>query len=328
MRVAFWLAAAGLLLPAVPLTLNRLVDAEAGPAVRMMAFTPYATPFYVLDVLLIGGALALGWAGPRQVLAGLLVLPVLLLALHLWWLAPHYVGDNPAPAEGATPVVVMTFNLYEGNADAEQVYEVMRDRDVDVAVLPEITFGVLRDLQALGLDEDYPFQVGEPNGAVDGTMVLSRLPLGTPERLPVTFQSWQVEVGEGAEAFTMLAVHPLAPVPPAGVRPWFTENATLLAAAEAADADVVLGDFNATSDHAPMRSWRDAGWRDSLELVNAGWTSTWPANGITPYPGVSVPPVIQIDHVLVGPRFAVTASSVVDVDGSDHRAVLATVARR
>ena len=32
------LAAAGLALPAVPLTLNRLIDAEAGAAVRMMSF--------------------------------------------------------------------------------------------------------------------------------------------------------------------------------------------------------------------------------------------------------------------------------------------------
>ena len=44
----------------------------------------------------------------------------------------------------------------------------------------------------------------------------------------------------------------------------------MLAGAKASDADLVLGDFNATSDHAPMRAWKDAGWRDSLELVNAG----------------------------------------------------------
>ena len=65
--------------------------------------------------------------------------------------------------------------------------------------------------EALGIDEEYPHQIGKPNGAVDGTMVFSRLPLGEPVVPPAEFQSFQVEVGEGDDAFTLLAVHPRRP---------------------------------------------------------------------------------------------------------------------
>ncbi len=328
-RAVFWLVVVALLVPAVPLTLNRLVDSGAGAAVRIMAFTPYATPFYLLVVLLVGGALALGWAGPRQVVAALLVLPAAALGLHLWWLAPLYLGDAPTPGEGRSALTVMNLNMYEGHADADDVLRLAQDRGASVLVLEEITFGALEDLRDAGIDELYPNTVGEPNGAVDGTMIFTSLPVADPVRLDTLFQSWQVTLGEGDDALTLMGVHPRAPVDLGGVDQWSRENAAILAAAEASDADLVLGDFNATPDHAPMRAWRDAGWRDSLELTNHGWSRTWPANGISPARGVHLPALIQIDHVLVGHRFTTTGKSeVVEIAGTDHRAVLATVARR
>ena len=327
-RIVFWLVAGGLALPAVPLTLNRLVDSEAGPAVRMMSFTPLATPWYAADVLLVGIALAAGWAGARRVVAPVLAVLVAGLGLHLWWLAPQFVGDNPAPPDGVTPLVVMTTNFYAGEADAADVVRMADEQDVGLLVVNEITFGTLTQLEEAGVDDLLPYRIGEPNGAVDGTMVFSREPLGEPTRLETNFQSWQVTVGEGDDALTLLAVHPTAPVPPAGASTWRAEHAVLLAAAQDAAADLVLGDMNASPDHATMRAWRDAGYRDSLELVNAGWSPTWPSNGITPAPGVHPPALIQIDHVLVGSTLAVEESSTVVVPGTDHRAVIATVARR
>jgi hypothetical protein len=327
-RVLFWLAVAALAVPAVPLTLNRLVDAGAGGAVRMMSFTPLATPWYVAEVLLLGTALVAGWAGPRRVVAAVLALLAGGLAVHLWWLAPLFVGDNPAPAAGAAARVVMTTNFYEGEADASDVVREVETRGVDLLVVNEITFGTLDEMDQAGLADLLPHRVGEPNGAVDGTMVFSREPLRDAVRLDTTFQSWQVTVGEGDDALTLLAVHPTAPVPPAGAETWSAEHGTLLAAALESGAELVLGDLNAVADHAVMRDWADAGFRDSLELVNAGWSPTWPANGITPVPGLSPPALIQIDHVLAGPALAVTASATVDVAGTDHRAVVATVARR
>lgn len=327
-RVLFWLVVAGLLTPAVPWTLNRVIDVDAGAAVRMMSFTVFAVPFYVAAALLLAVALVRGWAGPRRVVGAVLAVVALGLGLHLWWVAPMYVGDNPDPADGATPLTVLTFNMYEGKADTTQLFEVLQEHEVDVVVLPEITFGTLDELTTLGIDELYPYHLGRPNGAVDGTMVFSKLVLTDTQVVPMEFQSYSVVVGSGDEAVNLLAVHPRAPVPPGGAPQWSRENAQLLAAAEAAGSDLVLGDFNATYDHAPMRNWADAGWRDSLELVNAGLSPTWPANGLSPVPDFHPPALIQIDHVLVGERFAAIDSEVVEIEGSDHRAVLATVARR
>lgn len=327
-RVLFWLAVAGLLLPAVPWTLNRLIDADAGPAVRMMSFTTFAMPLYVPAALLLVVALVKGWAGPRRVVGAALGVVALGLGLHVWWVAPMYVGANPEPADGATPLTVLTFNMYEGKADTVELFEVLQEHEVDVVVLPEITFGTLDELTSMGLSDLYPYHLGRPNGAVDGTMVFSKLVLTDTQVVPMEFQSYSVVVGTGDEAVNLLAVHPRAPVPPGGVPQWSQENADLLAAAEAAGTDLVLGDFNATYDHAPMRAWADAGWRDSLELVNAGLSPTWPANGLSPVPDFHPPALIQIDHVLVGDRFAAIGSEVLEIDGSDHRAVIATVARR
>jgi endonuclease/exonuclease/phosphatase (EEP) superfamily protein YafD len=327
-RLVFWLVAAGLALPAVPLTLNRLVDADAGAAVRMMSFTPLATPWYAVDVVLVGTALAAGWAGPRRVVAPVLAVLVAVLGLHVWWLAPQFTGDNPAPADGATPLVVMTTNFYAGDADAAEVVRTAQAREVGLLVVNEITFATLTDMEEAGIDELLPYRIGEPNGAVDGTMVFSREPFTESTRIETTFQSWQVTLGEGDDALTLLAVHPVAPVPPGGVSTWRAEHETLLAVAKDSEAALVLGDFNASPDHAVLRAWHDAGYRDSLELVNAGWSPTWPSNGLTPVPGFHPPALIQIDHVLVGSALAVTESSTVDVPGSDHRAVVATIARR
>ncbi len=70
------------------------------------------------------------------------------------------------------------------------------------------------------------------------------------------------------------------------------------------DPDLVVGDFNATADHEPMRSLADAGYRDVGELANEGWQPTWPSGDAVELLGVSVPSLVQIDHVLVGPRLA------------------------
>jgi endonuclease/exonuclease/phosphatase family metal-dependent hydrolase len=161
-------------------------------------------------------------------------------------------------------------------------------------------------------------------------MVLTRVPSDGVERLPTNFQSWLVSTPDPANGLTLtvVAAHPTAPVAPTGAPLWRADHASLLGAATLASADLVLGDLNATVDHAVLRDWFEAGYRDSLEMVNAGLSPTWPSNGITPVPGLSVPSLFQLDHVLVGPRLAVTSSRTVEIPGTDHRAVLAAVAPR
>ena len=80
---------------------------------------------------------------------------------------------------------------------------------------------------------------------------------------------------------------------------------------------VVAGDLNATLDHAELRDAID-GCTDAASDVGEGLTGTWPS---------AAPRLlgVQIDHVLTSGGPAAREVEIVDVEGSDHRGVLARV---
>jgi endonuclease/exonuclease/phosphatase family metal-dependent hydrolase len=315
-RVLLWLAAGALAIPALTLTVARATDTDNGSMVRIEAFTPLGLPLYaVLLVLLAFGAVRQRGDGRAPLVAALLALVG--LALHAWWFSPQLLGDTPEPADGAQRVTVMNANLFEGKADAEEVVDAVRDNDVDILVLEEITPDLLAQMDAAGLAELLPERVGEPDYMVAGTMILANRPLTDHVRLRTTFQGWEAKYG----SLTVLGVHPVAPVDPAG---WRADHAAILKQAEADHADLIVGDMNATPDHDVMRRLDDAGFRDAGEVSNEGWQPTWPANhvGILPL----LPPLVRIDHVLIGDQLASLGTHTVDIDGSDHLALVATVA--
>jgi endonuclease/exonuclease/phosphatase (EEP) superfamily protein YafD len=69
-----------------------------------------------------------------------------------------------------------------------------------------------------------------------------------------------------------------------------------------------------------MRQFRDLltnGYRDAVEQTGAGFAPTFPSNRW-------YPPVITIDHILTRNASASPVGTI-EVPGSDHRALLATV---
>ncbi|GAA3014092.1 hypothetical protein GCM10020229_26670 [Kitasatospora albolonga] len=86
---------------------------------------------------------------------------------------------------------------------------------------------------------------------------------------------------------------------------------------------MMLGDFNATLDHAPMRELLGVGLADTHEQLGKGLVPTWPED-YHDLPGL--PPVIQIDHVLHGEALRPVAVSEHTLKGTDHRAVVAELA--
>jgi endonuclease/exonuclease/phosphatase family metal-dependent hydrolase len=317
-RVLFWLGAGALAVPALTLTVARALDTDNGTMIRIESFTPLALPLYaVLLVLLAIGAARLRGARKPPVVAAALALAG--LGLHAWWFAPQVVGADPEPAPGAERITVMNANLYEGRANAEEVVNAVRDNHVDILVLEEITPDLLARMDAAGLAELLPDRVGEPDYMVAGTMILANRPLTDHVRLRTTFQGWEAKYG----TLTVLGVHPVAPVDPSG---WRADHATILKQAEADHADLIVGDMNATPDHDVMRRLDDAGFRDAGEVSNEGWQPTWPANHVGVLP--LLPPLVRIDHVLVGDSMASLGTHTVDIEGSDHLALVATVAGR
>jgi endonuclease/exonuclease/phosphatase (EEP) superfamily protein YafD len=317
-RVVFWLGAGVLAVPALTLTVARAFDTDNGTMIRIEAFTPLGLPLYAaLLVLLVAGAALRRIDRKARIVAAVLALAG--LGVHAWWFAPQVTGDNPGAADGAARITVMNANLYEGHAKAQDVVDAVRDNHVDILVLEEITPDLLAQMDALGLADLLPDRVGEPDYMVAGTMILANQPLTDHVRLRTTFQGWEARYG----TITVLGVHPVAPVDPAG---WRADHAAILKQAEADHADLIVGDMNATPDHDVLRKLDDAGFRDAGELSNQGWQPTWPANHVGVFP--LLPPLVRIDHVLVGEDLASLGTHTVDIDGSDHLALVATVARR
>lgn len=318
-RSAFWLVAAGLGVPALMLTVVRLVDSDVGTMIRMESFTPLAIPLYATLLILMAFGVVRRPAGQRaRRLIGALV-ALAGLVLHGWWFAPQVVGDNPEPAAGAPRITVMNANLFAGLGDADDVVDAVRRDHVDILVLEEVTPAELERLDAAGLAQLLPNRIGSPDEDVAGTMVFSNERMGEPALLATQFHSYRVQVG----SLTLLAAHPIAPVLP---RAWRADHDLIRDEAVSAGADLIVGDLNATADHDVMRELDDAGFRDAGELANEGWQPTWPANDVGLFP--LLPPLVRIDHVLLADTLASLGTHTVDIGGSDHLALVATVARR
>lgn len=311
-----WVVAALLIVPAVGLTTARLSGSDASLAVRVVSFTPAGVPLYGTALLLVLG-LALRAARRRLPLAVAAVVAVG-LGLHTAWVAPWYVGGSAAA--GAEPDLrVMTANLQMDAGDGPGLVEAALEARVDVLSVQELSTRTLAEMDRAGLAEVFPYRAGEadPGSGVRGPMVFAREPITDVARLPLPMGSWSVRVGE----VSLFAVHPTYPL---HIEGWRAQHAALLAAAERDRPDLMLGDFNATLDHTPMRRLRDAGYRAAAELAGEGWQPTWPATG-TGLQGL-LPPVVQIDHVLVDDGWSALATWTVDVGGTDHRALVAEVA--
>jgi endonuclease/exonuclease/phosphatase family metal-dependent hydrolase len=300
------------------LSFTRLVEPDGGGWVRLESFTPHGMAAYAVGLLVAVGMLlrrrGVAWAATAAVAA-------VGLWLHCWWFAPMVTGDRPAPAAGAEPLRVMTANLYGDAADGIGTVAVVAEQDVDVLVLQEITAATLADMDRAGLADLLPHRAGRPAEGAEGTMVLAREPLGTAALLDTVWDGWRVQRGD----LTILGVHLISPVDHSA---WVGDHEVLLDAAVAADADLVVGDLNATVDHAPMRRLEDAGFRSATELANDGFQPTWPAYGFESVLGIPVPHVVAIDHVLVGDRLTAISTHTVDLPGSDHRGLVAEVAPR
>jgi endonuclease/exonuclease/phosphatase family metal-dependent hydrolase len=83
---------------------------------------------------------------------------------------------------------------------------------------------------------------------------------------------------------------------------------------------VLLGDCNASLDHAPLRRLLRAGYRDAAATRGRGLLPTWPFRLATLR--FWTPPV-TLDHVLADRRLGVRFFATRPTEGSDHRAVLA-----
>ncbi len=323
-RGLWWLLLLLALAGAATLTGVRIAEPESGLGVRLVAFTPVGLGLWAAVAALLIVRLLIGPHRIRWLLVGvLLVVP---LGLHAWWLRDLYVGPQPPPSASAVSVRVLTVNAQLGEADGTDLVSTAVARDVDVLVVTEITPGLLAGMQRAGIDSALPFRAGEPANGAEGTMVFATWELTDAQAAATSLGSLRVSLAAPDGSLALVAVHAAPPMGSAGR--WRADLETIGSAA--AGADLVVGDFNATLDHAELRAVlgpSSSELSDAVATANDGWRPTWPAGPARWY-GVPVPRLVQIDHVLVGKRLAVVGTNRVDVPGSDHSGVLAEVAQR
>jgi endonuclease/exonuclease/phosphatase family metal-dependent hydrolase len=180
-------------------------------------------------------------------------------------------------------------------------------------------------LTAAGLDVLLPHRISDPTDDGAGSAVYSSHALEQVGLIPDTpFRMPTVRLTAAKAALVAVLevtnVHALPPVD-ARVEQWRSDLAAVGRLADRPGNRLLIGDFNATYDHSEFRRLLDAG----PGLVDVGTAAgsrlvpTWPMEG----PRL---PGITIDHMVTSPQVGSSGYHVRTVPGTDHAAILATLA--
>jgi endonuclease/exonuclease/phosphatase (EEP) superfamily protein YafD len=237
-----------------------------------------------------------------------------LIALHLTWVGEAM--DRPVARPTGTPLRVFTANLFQSNPDSGWIgAEIAADRP-DVVVVQELNQENARGLRTAL--RAYPHAVTQIRAGATGIGVYSRWPLTSARVTDLQGDPLvSVSVLVDGQPIRLLAVHMVAPR--AGeLRRWQRQFDDLerLVRRYGPGPLVVAGDFNATLDHRSLRRvLATAGLDDAARRAGRAWRPTWPRNR-------RIPPLLQLDHVLVSPDVGVRQVLEGRGAGSDHRPVV------
>ncbi|WNG82939.1 endonuclease/exonuclease/phosphatase family protein [Mycobacterium sp. ITM-2016-00316] len=293
------LAAGALVARYVPAT-NRAVLATA-------ALSPYLMFGAPLAVLVF--ALSRHWT----LVSVAAVLTVAVLAVQLPW----YIG-SPDPDTGTT-LRFVSANLLLGEAEPAAVAGVAAEH-ADILAVQELTPELAAALSP-ALARDFPYSALRPRERAAGVGLWSRYPIitsGSDESFSRGLIHARVQVPHTDFATTVVSTH--MPPPRSAFDSWHSDIARLGPALRELPPDgpvVVGGDLNATPDVREFRRLLRDGYRDGAAQAGAGLTRTHPSN-------VIIPPVLAVDHIMTRDA-TVTSLRTVEVAGSDHLALAATV---
>jgi endonuclease/exonuclease/phosphatase family metal-dependent hydrolase len=296
--------------PAALPTVIRLVgDGDHAWPILVVTFTPTALP--VLAALTVGALASRRW---RIGIAGALA-----VALNVVWLAPLYVADTPPVG---TDLVAMTTNIQYGWGKPAEIVAAVRDRHVDLLAVEELTPEAVTGLGAAGLDALLPYRVVAPGTLAHGSGLWSRFPLTPGEAWDGVHHmpgaTVHIPADGGVRDVIVRVAHPYRTAR-YNATSYRRDQSMLRERMAALPRDVpaiVLGDFNASRDHAAFRRYLGDGWRDAPEVAGSGLIPTWS-------PRYWIPPLVQLDHILISRQFGARSASAFDIDGSDHQALVA-----
>jgi len=276
------------------------------------------TPYLYLPAWLIAPAAA---AARRW---RLFALASAIAVFHAHWalvpLLPH-----AAPATSGRPLRVASANLLMVNETPAMLAAELARFDADVYFLQELSGMWDEELERSGFWRRYPFNRRVTSEDSFGSAIASRIPVRDLDVF------WNAELPQlrgvlrwNDSDVELVSIHLLPPRTQDYTRDYHRGAEALLDIVRrfGAQSFIVAGDFNSTPDSdfaTRMRDLADDAWEAGGRGFGSGFT--WP-NGMFP-----VPP-IRLDHVFVSRDLGVLATRVGTGAGSDHRPVVADVARR
>lgn len=226
---------------------------------------------------------------------------------------PMFLADGPD--NSGPELSMLTINVAHGDADAAAIVAAVRDNDVDVLAVQELTPEEVTDLQAAGIDDLLPFSFTAALPVADGTGLWSRTPLTEGTRLDnFGFVPVQARTTVDGQDLTLVSFHAMSPATPRHTAEWDADLARMRSIMETYQGTVlVAGDFNATNDHRQFRTLASSPFSDAAEAAGAGLFRTFPSER----------PLARLDHVVTSSNVRAQSVRPVVIPDSDHLAVLA-----
>ncbi|WP_254666075.1 endonuclease/exonuclease/phosphatase family protein [Streptomyces sp. WMMB 322] len=308
-RPMAWFACLVLALLSVPLAFRGTNDDGPTPIAQFLAFLPW---------FLVPGWLALLYTVlARRVLLAAWALAV--LAATVGYTLPQG-PEAPADASertGKARFRVLTANVRYGEATRALVRTLRRERPHLVAV-QECDTRCVEALRSARMYENYPYRNIVESGGANGSALLSTFPLAKESSLPGRMAMPNAVADISGTSVNIQVAHPMPPNPES-LDTWRKELRTLRSygASRGRTPTIVAGDFNSSQDHAAFRSLLRTGLNDAARLTGQSRTPTWPNDTPLRFMGA------QLDHVLVSDPLTAVDARFLELDGSDHLAVLA-----
>ena len=268
-------------------------------------------------------------------------------------LSPRGLSKPTPPPAGTRVLTVMVANVLGGGADPEAVAKLIQTHKPDIVSLPEAQVDVRQEIERYLQGASYFGYTQQANAAVESaTSVLVSSALGAvhfdAERLdtgkvsselpgtakpgagepgaettgPVRQTTTQfghiIVTGGNLGKLRLIAYHGYPPLPK-DVTTWKQDLQVVQDWCSAGTQTVLAGDFNATTDHADFRAALSRHCRSVAPAGGAGLQGTWPSDRPALFR-------TQIDHVVVTDGIVPGKFKTYNLEGSDHRAVIATVA--
>lgn len=301
-------------------------------------YIPLIVAFVPWMAVLSAAILLISLISRRRVLA---VISVLCLVMQLVWHAGFLyprVSLSSAARTAVTAATVsvddryarlMTLNTRNGQADAAQIVQTVREQHVEVLALQELNSSMISRLNEAGIRELLPYSVvasasSSDNGGVNGLWSAAPMSERTGDLIPIEASSIPAaSIDFDGTVIRFGSVHPFSPRPNnQGL--WDRGLGSISQLREDDHTFVLMGDFNATWDHASFRYLLGGRFVDAGENAGEWFHMTYPANkklfGVIP-----ILAAVEIDHIVHDRGVVVGDLDTVTVSGSDHKALLGTL---